>query len=102
MRFDSGSAANRVDEYGQRPGACGERELHQHGEDHPAVPVAPGGERVGRAHRVAVPGLAVDVLTLVAVDGVVADECDRAVGNEVPQEEAGQRAPQGNSRPGRA
>src|SRR5947209_5752011 len=55
----------QVDEHRQRPRAGGEREPDQDREDDPAVPVAPGGERVSRADRVAVSGLAVDALALV-------------------------------------
>jgi hypothetical protein len=40
------------------------------------------GKGMGRAHRVAVSHLAVDALTLVPIDGVVADECDGASGTK--------------------
>jgi hypothetical protein len=46
-------------------------------------------------------GLAVDVLALVPIDGVVADQGDDTVGKEVPEEELCQRTPQSDAGPRR-
>ena len=89
-----GLAAAQIDEHGQRPGAGGEGEADQDGEDDPLVAVPPGGEGVGRADGVAVPGLAVHRAAGVAADGVVADEQHRRVGGQAGDDQPGQGAPQ--------
>lgn len=65
--------AVQVHQHWQGPGAGGEGKLDQYGEHDPLVPVAPGGVRLGGPDRVAMAGLAVDALALVAVHRVVAD-----------------------------
>ena len=90
----------QVDQHRQGPGAGSEGEADQHGQDDPPVPVSPGGVAVGGADRFAVPGLAVDHLAGVAVDGVVADEDDRAIGDQVAEYEAGQGTAEVEGRPG--
>lgn len=47
---------------------------------------------MGRAHGVAVPRLAVDMLAGVPVHGVIADEHHRTVGDQVVEREPHQRA----------
>src|SRR5262249_52497381 len=65
----------------------------------PAVAVAPGGVALGRAHRVAVPRLAVDLLALVAVYRVVADQQHGAVGRQQAQNQAAEAAGQRQAGP---
>lgn len=77
----------QVHQDGQRPGAGSEREPDEHGQHDPAVPVPPGGVGVGRADRVPVPGLPVHARPRVAVHCVVADQADRAVGDQVVEQE---------------
>jgi hypothetical protein len=87
------------DQHRQGPGAAGEREAHQDGQDDPLVAPAPGGVGVAGADRVAVPGLAVDFATGMLGDRVIADQADPALGPEVPEEEAGQEGGQGQAGP---
>ena len=75
----------------QGPGADGEGERHQDGQNHPLVPPAKGGVGVRRAHGVAVPRLAVNVLAFVFGHGVVARQGHGAVGQPVTQDVAGPR-----------
>src|SRR3954452_16688186 len=60
----------------QRPGTHGEGELDQDRQDDPLVPPAIRGERVGRAYRVAMATLAVDLVAAMLVDGVVSGQED--------------------------
>src|SRR5262249_43536525 len=66
----------------QRPAAATEGEADQRRQDDPLVPPTIGGERVGRADRVAVTALAVDRVPGMLGDGVVARQLDRAAGGE--------------------
>ena len=63
--------------------------------------VLPGGVVMGRPYRIAVPGLAVDALTLVPVHGVIANQQDGTVGGEVIEHEPYQGAPEGQPGPRR-
>jgi len=74
----------------QGPAAAREGEADQEGHHDPLVPPAEGGVGVRRADGVAVPRLAVDVLAPVFVHGVVAGQEDRAVGQQVFDDPAGQ------------
>src|SRR5689334_214279 len=56
--------------------------------------VTPGGVGMGRADGVAMAGLAIDLLPLVAVNGVVADEGDGSIGDEMVEEESRQSTAQ--------
>ena len=71
----------------QRPGPGGEGELDQDRQDDPFVPPAIGGEGVGRAHRVAMTALAVDLGAAVLVDGIVAGQEDGPVGDPMIEDE---------------
>src|SRR5581483_2628402 len=90
-------AAVQVHQDRQGPGAGGERQADQDGQDDPLVAVPPSRVGLARTDGVAVPGLAVDPAAGVAVDGVVADQGDAAVGDDVPQEEAAQQASQADA-----
>jgi hypothetical protein len=91
-----------VDQDRPSPGPGGEGEADRHGQDDPLVTVSPGGVAGGGSDRVAVTGLAVDLLAGMAIDGVVADEEDRAIGDQVGAEEAGRDAAEPRGRPGGA
>jgi hypothetical protein len=80
--------AVQINQHRQGPQPGGEREADQHGQDDPLMAVTPSGEGVAGAYRVAVPGLAIDLLALMAIDGVVADEGDGSGGEPVADEEA--------------
>ena len=54
---------------------------------------------MGRAHRVAVAALAIDLGATVLVDGIVAGQIDRPVGDPTIEDEAGQDAGQGEGGP---
>jgi hypothetical protein len=93
-------AAVQRHQHRQGPGPGGERETHQDGEDDPLVAVPPGGVAVAGADRVAVPGLAVDALTWVAVDGIVTGQEDRLVGGHQRDDEAAEATGQPHGGPG--
>ena len=76
----------------QRPGTGGEGELDQDRQDDPFVPPAIGGEGVGRAHRIAMAALAVDLGAAMLVDGIVAGQEDGAVGDVMVEDELRQEA----------
>lgn len=62
--------------------------------------VTPGGVGVGGADRVAVTRFAVDLFALVAIDGVIADEGEGALGEKMVDDEASQKASERESGPG--
>ena len=86
-------------EHRQRPGPGGERERDQDGQDDPFVPPAEGGVGMGRAHRVAMTALAIDFGAAALVDGIVASQIDRPVGDPMIEDESGQEAGQDESGP---
>lgn len=61
--------------------------------------VSPGGEAVAGADRVTVTGLAVDLASGMAIDGVVAGQDHGLVGGDKGQDQAGQTAGQLQGRP---
>ena len=71
-------ASIQRDRHGEGPGTVGEREADQDCQDDPLVAPAIGGVAVGRADRVAVAPLAVDVGAAMLVDGVIAGQRDGA------------------------
>ena len=71
-----------------------EGERDQDRQDDPFVPPAIGGEGVGRADRVAVAALAVDLGTAVLVDRIVAGQEDRPVDDAMIEDERRQDARQ--------
>lgn len=78
-------------------------EAAQDGQHDPLVAVAPGGVTVAGADRVAVPGLTVDLAAGVALDRVVAYQCDRPIVGHEPQDEPAKIAGRPHGRPrGRA
>ena len=92
-------AAIQIDQNGQRPGSRGEGELHQNGEDHPFVAVSPSGVGMRRTDRIAVSGLGVNGASGVAIDGVVADECNRLIVGEPGDDELCEDTTESDSRP---
>src|SRR6516225_2202979 len=76
-------AVIEVHQDGQGPRARCEREGDQDSEYHPLVTVTPGSVSVGRANRVAVTALAVNLLARMAIDGVIADQSDDALGQQL-------------------
>ena len=85
-----GRVAVQGDEHRQGPGPDGEGKADQDGEDDPLVAVAPGGEGVRGSERVAMPGLAEDVLAGVGEDRVVADQDHFGVGRQQGDDAPGQ------------
>ena len=92
-------AAIQRHEHRQCPGPPGEGERHQDGQDDPFVPPAVGGVGMGRAHRVAMAPLAVDLGAAVLVNGVVARQVDGPVGGPMIDDEPGEDPRQLGGRP---
>ena len=84
---------------GQCPRATSEWKLHQDRQHHPLVPIAESGIGVGRAHGVAMPALAEDLLAAMLVDGVVARQLNRSRNGKVADKPGGQKVGQAPQRP---
>lgn len=91
--------AVEVHEHRQGPGAGGPGETDERGQDDPPAAVPPGGVAVGRAARVAVAGLAMDLSPGVSLHYFVSDQGDGAVVEHVGQDEPAEASGQPNRRP---
>src|SRR5579884_2240463 len=78
----------------QRPGTAGERKRDQNREHNPLTVITPGGVALGRADGIAMAGLAINVLALVAIHGVIANETNDPLGQKVLQQETAEQAGQ--------
>jgi len=92
-------AAVQVHQHGQRPGAIGPGEAHQHGQDDPLVAVAPGGKAVAGTDRITVSGLAVDLASGMTIDRIIAHQDHGLLGGNQGQDEAAELTGQVEGRP---
>ena len=69
-------------QYGQCPGAAQSRQLYQDCQYHPLVAPPPGRVRMRRSYGVAMPSFAIDFLSAMLRDRVVAADRDRAAGKK--------------------
>src|SRR5205085_11181530 len=90
------------DEDGQSPQTRGPGNGNEDEDDEPLVPPAEGGVAVAGAHGVAVAAFAVDLVAGVLIDGVIGGQVNRAGGNEVIEDPAGEAAAQAEKGPAAA